>query len=1092
MTETGGWLERRRGGFLLREAAAVALATAAGLAAALALGLVLGRIGLYRWVPEFVMVGWGLAGLALLIGVVRGSQRGRRVTAAALAAELEHHGRLRRGSVTGLTGATMGSPALAALADRRTAAWLSEHGDDALSPARAARGRAVWRGALFAGTGIVFFAAAGPGTGAGAFWHPFAAIERARGPVTLDVSRSLVRRGDSVQVTVTAAGRRAATLFVRATGEPWEARRLSLDSMGRALLQLGPLDSDRFLHATAGGRRSDTVRVRVQVPAFLSDLQLMARYPDYLERADEPLAPGPDTVSVPVGTRIVTRGRVTVPVGVVAWTAGERAVGLDVDGAGTGFAGAFRVTRSGTWTLRVEAEDGSALEGDAPALVLVAVPDSAPVVTVPIPGADTTAPASLRQPIVVDVRDDHRVSRVEVESRRVSRLGTRGEPVRETIALPEAGVERAVLQWLLDLNERGFLPGDTAYFKVRAVDNAPVPHTTETREFALRLPSMYELRQQARAEARALAQAADSLAQRQRDVQRQTEDLSTERDRGTERAQGYQPGDDQLGFRAAERAGEVANEQTAIARRAEELQQRLQELSEAAWQAGLTDPEWHQQLRDLQDLLRRAMTPELEEAMRALEEAMRNLDASAVQEALERLAEAQERLREELERSRTLFERAALEGEMTTLAEDAEELALRQEEWNRSVEQGADSALAAQERQLAEQVDSLARALQELERELQQAGAQPQDTSSSDRAQRASSQMQAAAQAAQQGQQQQAGQAGGEASQQLEPIAQDLREQRDQIRQEWREEVLEAMDHALVETADLARQQTELTHRLERGDATPDLRSAQAAVRDGVDRVIERLQNAAGKNALVSPRLGTALGLAREKMTSALLQLQQANPNTRAAGADAGDAIDGLNAVAYQLLRSRGDVQSSASGSGLQEAIERMAQLAQQQQAMAGQASGMLPLIQMGGQMLMQQLRSLARQQRALAEELERMRAEGDQSGAGELAEEARELARLLEAGVLDRQMVERQERLFRRLLDEGRTLRGNEEDDQKERQSRTGSQDNRLVPETERLPSRGLRYPYPTWQELQRLSPEERRLILDYFRRLNDAARKN
>ncbi len=1091
MTETGNWFERRRGGFLLREAAAVILASAAGLAAALALGLVLGRIGVYRWVPEFVIVGWGLAGLAVSIGIVRASQRGRGVTTAALAAELERHGKLRRGSVTGLTGGrTVGSPALAALADRRTAAWLAEHGDAALSAARAERRRAVLRSAVFAGTGIVFFTAAGTDTDAAAFWHPFAVIERARGPVELDVSRSLVRRGDTVQVTVTAAGRRAATLFVRATGEPWEPRRLSLDSAGRAVLQLGPLESDRFLHATAGGRRSDTVRVKVQVPAFLSDLQLMARYPEYLERVDEPLAPGPDTLSLPVGTQIVTRGRVTVPVGAVAWTAGERVVGLDVDG--TGFAGAFRVTRSGTWILRVKAADGTALEGDPPALVLVAVPDSAPVLSVPIPGADTTAPASLRQPIVVDVRDDHRVTRVEVESRRVSRLGTRGEPVRETIALPEAGVERAVLQWMLDLNERGFLPGDTAYFKVRAVDNAPVPHATETREFALRLPSMSELRRQARSDARALAHAADSLAQRQREVQRETEDLSTARDRGPERAQGFRPGDDQLGFRAAERAGEVANEQTAIARRAEELQRRLQELSDAAWQAGLTDPEWHQQLRDLQDLLRRAMTPELEEAMRALEEAMRNLDASAVQEALERLAEAQERLREELERSRTLFERAALEGEMTTLADDAEELAQRQEEWNRTVEQRADSALAAQERQLAEQVDSLARALQELEQEMQQAGAQPRETSSADRAQQASSQMQAAAQAAQQGQQQQAGQAGGEASQQLEPIAQDLREQRDQLRQEWREEVLEAMDHALVETAGLARQQTELTERLERGDGSPDLRSAQAAVRDGVDRVIERLQNAAGKNALVSPRLGTALGLAREKMTSALRQLQQANPNTRAAGADAGEAIEGLNAVAYQLLRSRGDVQSSASGSGLQEAIERMAQLAQQQQAMAGQASGMLPLMQMGGQMLMQQLQALARQQRALAEELERMRAEGAQSGAGELAEEARELARQLEAGVLDRQMVERQERLFRRLLDEGRTLRGEEEDDQKERQSQTGRQDNVLVPQTERPRSRGLRYPYPTWQELQRLSPEERRLILDYFRRLNDARREN
>ena len=63
--------------------------------------------------------------------------------------------------------------------------------------------------------------------------------------------------------------------------------------------------------------------------------------------------------------------------------------------------------------------------------------------------------------------------------------------------------------------------------------------------------------------------------------------------------------------------------------------------------------------------------------------------------------------------------------------------------------------------------------------------------------------------------------------------------------------------------------------------------------------------------------------------------------------------------------------------------------------------------------------------QRAMAEELQRMRGEGNMPGAGELADEAKELARRLDAGRLDRQLVERQERLFRRMLDAGRTLQG-------------------------------------------------------------------
>ena len=79
---------------------------------------------------------------------------------------------------------------------------------------------------------------------------------------------------------------------------------------------------------------------------------------------------------------------------------------------------------------------------------------------------------------------------------------------------------------------------------------------------------------------------------------------------------------------------------------------------------------------------------------------------------------------------------------------------------------------------------------------------------------------------------------------------------------------------------------------------------------------------------------------------------------------------------------------------------------------------------------------------------------------------------------------------LFRRLLDAGKTLTGDDEDDKKERKSETAKDGNVLIPPALKPGAAGAgpRYPYPTWEELRQLSPEERRLILDYFRRLNDA----
>jgi hypothetical protein len=84
---------------------------------------------------------------------------------------------------------------------------------------------------------------------------------------------------------------------------------------------------------------------------------------------------------------------------------------------------------------------------------------------------------------------------------------------------------------------------------------------------------------------------------------------------------------------------------------------------------------------------------------------------------------------------------------------------------------------------------------------------------------------------------------------------------------------------------------------------------------------------------------------------------------------------------------------------------------------------------------------------------------------------------------------VERQERLFRRMLDAGRTLQGTEEDERKERQSTTATADSvRLPPALRaRLTGDDGRLRVPSWDELQRLSPEERRLVVDYFRRLSE-----
>jgi hypothetical protein len=1084
---------RARAGAMLLSSAGVAFAIAAG-GIALAPGVGVGAV-LAAWAAIVGVAGAAAWAVARARGVVAPPALGRLVEQATAT---------RSGSVLGVVapvGTRGGASAeLFTVADRR-AARVVEQAAPLVRRALARDTRRVLGVATaIALAGAAALVASSPATGRAAFWHPLRTLRDVRAPVRVLVDRVTVRRGESVTATIEAPAATRAVLWTRGPGEPWRGAPVALDSAGRAVRRVGPLETDLYLKAASGGRASEVRHVTVALPAFVAALELTARYPAYLGRVEEPLVPGADTVPIPEGTEILSTGSASVPLARAAWTHAGGGGGRSLAVEGTRFTGRLLPLVSGTWRLELTTADGSPLEGEPPELHLSVLADSAPVVAVPVPGRDTTLPLSLRQPLVVDARDDHGLSRLELVSWRVSRTGKTGEPVRQALDVSgvgegEGGGERAIVQGDLDARARGLLPGDTLRFRVDAWDNAPMPHRGQSVEYRLRLPSLEELRAATRTAARDVGAATDSLAAAQRDLGERTGTLAQERSRDATPSGARTPAGGQAGtlpFQATERAAALAREQHALQQRVRELAREVEEIARAAHAAGIDDTAFQARLREVQQLLERAVSPELEERLRDLQRALARLDPEATRQALQRLAEAQQQLKEELERSGELFRRAAVEGALASLAADAEDLKLRQAEWNRDDAPRADTAAAAAERALAARADSLGRgiaqAAQDLARATGASPAAPPLATPGDAARRAQGAMRRAAAAAVAGDPRTAGAQGAEAEAALDEVPEALRGRRDSLAQAWREETLAALDRALSETAALARRQAQVAEALERGDGSATTRSRQASVEEGTAAVERQIREAAGRHALVPPQLERALGFAERQMAATREELEQGEPNTSAAAALAAEAVDALNATALALARSRSQVAGARSGSGFAEAVEQLTRLAQAQQGLSGQAQGLLPMMGLGGQAVLEQLRALAGRQRALAEQLERLKATGASPAAGPLADEARELARQLEAGRLDRRTIERQNRLYRRLLDAGRTLTGPEPDEQRERISRSATGDSVHLPSVlaPGAGGTGPRLRYPTWEELTRLSPEQRRLVLEYFRLIN------
>lgn len=199
--------------------------------------------------------------------------------------------------------------------------------------------------------------------------------------------------------------------------------------------------------------------------------------------------------------------------------------------------------------------------------------------------------------------------------------------------------------------------------------------------------------------------------------------------------------------------------------------------------------------------------------------------------------------------------------------------------------------------------------------------------------------------------------------------------------------------------------------------------------------------------------------------------------------------VESLNRLAMALLEQDARVRQHGSQS-LDQALQRLAELAREQGALNAQV-GMFAPLDLPNRARDDQLRQMAESQRGIARRAGEVSSllGGHEDVLGrvdELAVEGAAIARELEGGRLDPDVRARQERLFHRLLDAGRSLEREEYTDERVGEVAAGRDAVAPVAIDPALLEPGLRYPRPTADQLQGLPAAYRRLVLEYFDRLN------
>ena len=1031
-----------------------------------------------RWLPLVVAILLVAGEVAI---AVRGARATRRVAATdRVAIRVEAERGLRAGSLrAALQLAHSGPLAAAGMAalDQRLASPSAARPSH---PAAWTRRRALARpaAALAVALGGLAVTAPSRGDGIGAVLRP---VRAWRGdllpPLAVTDAPNAVRRGSTFTATVVGEGRRRVVVRERQTGSAWTERMIRLDERGRAEVGVGPVNGDLLLMVTDGRSASAATRVAAVDRAYLGASSIVITAPRYLGGAVEHVAAGVP-IRVSRGATIAVAAESTVPLRSVALASARDILALAA--VGNRASGKFTATGDARWEWRAMSAAGDTLESP-PALDITVVTDSAPTIAIAAPPGDTIVATGAAVTVRLIASDDHGLALVRLD---VAPNGSHPSSREIARSLPARwGADVSI-----DIASIGLHAGDAALVAAAVVDNSPWQQTSRSRSIVIRVPGATEQRERARAAADSLVAAATSAAANERDLARRSGEAS--RDRGARAApakpSGATGGDgepasrrrDAMSYATEQRARAVRDEQQKLSSTVAEMRQRAGELEKQLERAGALDSSLAAQLRDAQKLMQEALTPELAASLAALDTALQSRSSDGARASLADLARQQEQLRQQLDRVAEMLSRAALEGSLKTLHDEAREIAgaARQRADSLAASRPAGSPKPLEDR--AKKVSRDAAALAE------RLGKQGGDASA---AQAGDASAHAQASAAALGAPKPSAKAGAA---EMDKAADALAGARAQQISAWKSELAGELDRSIQEMMQLAQGERSLEEQSRTGASPGSLRAEQSALQQGVEKTSDRHEWASRGSSLVSSRARGAVAEARRQSTRATGETARPQSGGGRGAQDAfGGAADALTRAAAALVRDRERVNSSETATGFADMLKEMQRLANQQGALNAQGAG---LFQMPGGTgtPSAQGRAIARQQRAVARALEEL---GDADGSGRadaLAAEARHVAEALERGETSIATKQRQEQLLRRMLDAGRSLEGEERDEGK-REATSANGVALFTPGAADASGAAARHWHePTWEELRGLSADERRAVIDYFRRMNADAR--
>ncbi|MBI4726301.1 hypothetical protein HY768_03595 [candidate division TA06 bacterium] len=709
---------------------------------------------------------------------------------------------------------------------------------------------------------------------------------------------------------------------------------------------------------------------------------------------------------------------------------------------------------------------------------ITALEDARPAAEIISPADDWPLPEGMPAEIQLRFSDDFGLSRAALYIR-----DTQTEKVYQLKIYPAVLDTQIFFVW--NSSESFLLPGDSVLYWAEVWDNDATsgPKNSKSKVQKFKVPTREEFYKSA-------AQADSAYQQNLDQAQKQNQSLKQEMERLSQAVKENRKMDWQQKA-AVEEA--LKKQEELVSRMEQTAEEARQDVKQQA-QGFKFDPQTVEKLAELKNLFDQVASEEMRQAMERMQQALQNMDRKQIEQALENFKFSQEEFQQRLDAAIASLKELKQEQMLSLLKQEVDKMAAEQKAVKDSLGkvQGkpASNNLKQRQEQLAKDLETSLQQMNELAKQMSEgnpeASQKLKQSMQKAQSQNTIQKMRQAGRKMESGQNQEAQGLQQEALTDLTELSAGLQGAKNAMGSQRSQAASKAMREKAKELIKLSQQQEQLNQKMENGSNDPvDLAWRQQVLQRQAARVKQKLDELTRKNFLLSPQASQALQEAAKQMENSASSLSEGRGQQAGTSGKAAQGL--LNQSAAALIQSSSKSGGSSGSGDMMGDLEGMSGM---QQNINQASQGLMPMPggEQGGlsQEARSQMARLAAEQEAVRQGMEEFNQKygGRSDLAGkldDLVQEMQKVADNMKNNQLDRQTIERQEKILARMLSAGHSLK--EQDTSPQRQAQPGRDQ---TPDRPAQPNKGD----PAWKNLpdwrnQPYPLEYRELLEKYYESL-------